>query len=84
MQLQVISYLSCSFTEGEQKFAVIFREITAIVYALEICESLLNGSKHPITFFTDQKPILSLYARKGNVSHRFFRYQFFFHTVSKI
>ena len=35
-QMQDISYYSRRFTESEQKIAVIFRELTAIVYALEI------------------------------------------------
>ena len=63
-QMQLISYKSSFFTEGEQKAAVIYRELIAIVYAVEIYDFLINGSKHPITFFTDHKPILSLFARK--------------------
>ena len=47
-------------------------KITAIVYALEICEFLLLDTKHPITHFTDHIPVLSLFAREGSLNVRFF------------
>ena len=63
-QMQLMSCNSRLFNESEQKVAILCREITAIVYALEIYEFLIISSNHPITIFTDQKPILSLFARK--------------------
>ena len=41
---------------------MIYRELTAIVYALQNYEFLTSRSKHPITIFTDHKPILNLFA----------------------
>ena len=72
-QGQSISHKFRSFTENERKIAFMYREITAIVCGLEIYEFLIFGSKHPITMFTDHKPILSLFARRGNIKPRFLR-----------
>ena len=74
-QMQLISYKSNVFTESEQKTAVIYRELIAIVYAVEFYDFLIKSSKHSITFFTDHKPILSVLARKGSKNPRFSRYQ---------
>ena len=51
-------------------------ELSALVYALGIYEFIIIiGSKHPITIFTDDKPIFGFFARKGKINARFFRYQ---------
>ena len=63
-QMQLMSYNSRLFNECEQKVAILSREITAIVYALEVYEFLIHSSNHPITIFTDQRPIRSIFARK--------------------
>ena len=78
-QMQIISYNSRLFTESEQKIAIIYRELSAIVYALEIYEFIIIGSKHPITIFTDHKPILSLFARKGKDQRLIFPISNYFH-----
>ena len=83
-QMQVISYNLRIFTESEQKLAVIYRELSAIVYTLEIYEILIIGSKHPITILTDHKPILTLVTRKGNRNTRFSRYQIVFTRFPKL
>ena len=63
-QLQDIYYNSRIFTESDQKNAVIYREITAIVYALEVHEILIIDTEHPIINLRDHKPIASFFARK--------------------
>ena len=62
------------FTESERKTGILYPEKTATVYVLEIFEFPLLSAKHPITIFTDHKPILSLFARKGITNPRFSRY----------
>ena len=73
--MQVVTNNSSKITENEQKIAIVCRELTAIVFAAEIYEFLVFGSKHAITIFTDHKPILSLLARKAHINFLFFRYQ---------
>ena len=82
-QMQVISYKSRIFTGSEQNLAVFYKEFTAVVFELEIYEVLIIGSKHPITIFTDHKPIISLFPRKSNINLQFFRYQILFTCFPK-
>ena len=51
------------------------RELFGIVSALQTNEHYIIGSPFPIYFFWDQKPLLYFWGRKGQLSHRFFRYQ---------
>ena len=83
-QMQSISYNLRLFTESEQKLALIYRELTATVYALEVYEFLIIGSKHPIEFSRDHKPILSPFAGKANINARFLRYKIVFTHFPKI
>ena len=77
-QMQVISFISRIFNESDQKFAVIFIELTAIDCAVEIYEFLIIGSMHAITIFAEYKPILSLFFQKSIIYHQFFTYKSFF------
>ena len=43
--------------------------------ALQTYEHYIIGSPFPINFYFDHKPILYLWRRKGQLSHRLFRYQ---------
>ena len=45
------------------------------VPALHTYEHYVIGSPFPIYLYCDHKPSLYLWARKGQLSHRFFRYQ---------
>ncbi|MCP4485250.1 MAG: hypothetical protein GY823_11910, partial [Flavobacteriaceae bacterium] len=72
---RILSFNSRIFNEAEQKLPTLSRELTAIIFALETYEHLIIGSPHPIYVFTDHKPILYLWAKKGQLTHRFFRYQ---------
>ena len=74
-KMRIISYNSRIFTPQEQKMATMHRELTAIIYALQVYENIIIGSKFPITMYTDHKPILFLFTRKANLNHRFYRYQ---------
>ena len=67
-KMKVISYNSRILNTQEQKRSTLDRELLAIVYALQIYEFLIIGSPHPIYIFTDHKPLLHCFAKKGNLS----------------
>ena len=74
-KMKVISYNSRILTTQEQKLSTLDRELLGIVYALQIYEFLIIGSPHPIILFTDHKPLLHCFTKKGNLSPRFYRAQ---------
>ena len=74
-KMKVISYNSRILNTQEQKLSTLDRELLAIVYALQIYEFLIIGSPHPIYLFTDHKPLLHCFAKKRNLSPRFYRAQ---------
>ena len=51
------------------------REICGIVSTLQTYEHYIIGSPFPIYLYCDHKPIFYLWGPKGQLSHRFFRYQ---------
>ena len=55
--------------------STLHRELCGIVSALQTYEHYIIGSPFPIYLNCDHKPILYLRGRKGQISHRFFRYQ---------
>ena len=74
-KMKVISYNSRILNTQEQKGSTLDRELLAIVYALQIYEFLNIGSPHPIYIFTDHKPLLHCFAKKGISGPRFYRAQ---------
>ena len=72
---RVISFNSRIFDKAEQKMSTLHRELCGIVSALQTYEHYIIGSPFPIYLYCDHKPILYLWGRKGQLSHRFFRYQ---------
>ena len=82
--MRVISYNSRILNTQEQKLSTLDRELLAIVYALQIYEFLIIGSSHPILIFTDHKPLLHCFAKKGNLSPRFYRAQMQLTKFSKL
>ena len=71
----IISFNSRIFDKAEQKMCTLHREFCGIVSALETYEHYIIGSLFPIYLYCDDKPILYSWGRKGQLSHRFFRYQ---------
>ena len=51
------------------------RKRCGIVSALQSFEHYIIGSRFPIYLYCDHKPIFYLWGGKGQLSHRFFRYQ---------
>ena len=68
----------------EQKLSTLDRELLGIVHALQIYEFLIIGSPHPIHIFTDHKPLLHCFTKKGNLSSRFYRVQIQLTKFSKL
>ena len=71
----VISYNSRTLNTQEQKLSTLDRELLAIVYALQIYEFLIIGSPHPIYIFTDHKPLLHCFAKKGTLVQDFIEHK---------
>ena len=81
---KVISYNSRILSPQEQKLSTLDRELLGIVHALQIYEFLIIGSPHPIHIFTDHKPLLHCFTKKGNLSPRFYRAQMQLTKFSKL
>ena len=80
----VISYNSRILNPQEKKLSTLDRELLGIVHALQIYEFLIIGSPHPIHIFTDHKPLLHCFTKKGNLSPRFYRAQMQLTKFSKL
>ena len=72
---KIISFNSRVFDNAEQKMPALHRELCGIVTTLQTYEHYIFGSPFPIYLYCDHKPILCLWGRKGQLSHRFFQYQ---------
>ena len=83
-KMKVFSYNSRILNTREQKLSTLDRELLAKVYELQIYEFLIIVSPHPIYFLTDHKPLLNCFAKKGNLSPRFYRAQMQLTKVSKL
>ena len=70
-----ISSNSRFFDKAEHKMKTLHKVLCGIVTALQTNEHYLIGSPFPINLYCDHKPILYSRRRKGQSSHRFFRYQ---------
>ena len=73
---RIISFNSRVFDKAEQKMSTLHRDFCWIISALQTYEHYIIGSPFPIYLYCDHNPILILWGRKGQLSHRFFRYQF--------
>ena len=83
-KMKVISYKSRILNPQEQKLSTLDREVLGLVHALQIYEFLIIGSPHPIHIFTDHKPLLHCFTKKGNLSPRFYRAQMQLTKFSKL
>ena len=72
---RIISFNSSIFDEAQQKMSTLHREPRGIVSALQTYEHYIIGSPFPIYFYCNHKPVRYLRGRKGQLSHRFSRYQ---------
>ena len=72
---RIFSFNSRVFDKAEQKMSTLHRELCGLVSALQTYEHYIIGSPFPIFLYCDHKPIFYLWGRKGQLSHRFLRYQ---------
>ena len=72
---RIVSFNSRIYTKEEQKMSTTARELCGVISALQTYEHYLIGSPHPVYVYTDHKPLMYLWGRRGKLSHRFFRYQ---------
>ena len=72
---RIVSFNSRIYTKEEQKMSTTARELCGVISALQTYEQYLIGSPHPVYVYTDHKPLMYLWGRRGKLSHRFFRYQ---------
>ena len=72
---RIISFNSRIFEKTEQIMSTLQRELCGIVSALQTYEHYIIGSFFPIYLYCHHKPILHLWGRKGQLSHRFSKYQ---------
>ena len=82
--MKVISYNSRILNPQEQKLSTLDRELLGIVHVFQIYEFLIIGSPHPIHIFTDHKPLLHCFTKKGNLSPRFYKAQMQLPNFSKL
>ena len=82
--MKVISYNSRLLNPQEEKLSTLDRELLGIVHALQSYEFPIIGSPHPIHIFTDHKPLLHCFTKKGNLSPRFYRAQMQLTKFSKL
>ena len=71
IKMKVISYNSRIPNPQEQKLSTLDRERLGIVHALQIYEFIIIDSPHPIHVFTDNKPLLHCFTKKGFLAHDF-------------
>ena len=69
---RIIYFDSRVFDKAEQKMSTLHRELCGIVSALQTYEHYIIGSPYLIYLYCDHKPILYLWGRKGQLSHRLF------------
>ena len=66
--MELVSAHSRLFSTTELRLSTILSECSAIIYALSEHEFLIQGSKHPIILYTDDKPILFLFTQKKQIT----------------
>ena len=82
--MKVTSYNSRILNPQERKLSTLERELLGIVHAFQIYEFIIIGSPRPIHVFTDHKPLLHYFTKKGNLTSLFYRAQMQLTKFSKL
>ena len=72
---RIISFNSRILDKAEQRMSTLHKELCRFNSALLTYEHYIIGTPFPIYLHCDHKPIHYLWGRKGQLPHRFFRYQ---------
>jgi hypothetical protein len=70
---KIVSFNSRCFTPDEQKLPTITRELIGVSWSLEIYEPYIIGTPFTVYLYTDHKPILYLWSKKGQLNHRTYK-----------
>ena len=73
-KMDMISTNSRLFSVHELTLSMILRECSATVYALLEYEFLILGSKQPVLFFTDHKPVMYFFTQNSKPNHRILKF----------
>ena len=63
-KMQVISFNSRLLTTTEQRNPIMYKQIMAINFALQVYAFLIVGSEYPITIFSDHRPLVGYFQQK--------------------
>lgn len=74
---KIVSFNSRGFDIGEQKLSTTARELAGLIWSLKTYQPIIDGTPFPLKIYTDHKPILYLFAKKGSLNHRLFKYMLF-------
>ena len=72
---RIVSANSRVFDKAEQKMSPQYRERCGIITVLQIYQFYIIGSLYPLYLFCDHMPIILLWPRRGQLSHKLFKYQ---------
>ena len=67
----IVSFNSRVYTKDEKKMSTTARELCGVISALQTYEHYIIGSPQPVYLYTDHKPLLSLWGRRGKLSGDF-------------
>ena len=63
---RIVSFNSRVYTKDEQKMSTTAIELCGAISALQTYEHYIIGSPNPVFLYTDHKPLLYLWGRRGN------------------
>ena len=62
--MQVISINSRLLTKTEQREPIMYKDLMAIIFALQVYEFVKTGSEYPSAIFSDHRPLVWLFSTK--------------------
>ncbi|XP_063357876.1 uncharacterized protein K02A2.6-like [Cydia amplana] len=63
-----IAFASRSLLQSEKNYSQIFKEATAIIFAVKYFHQYLYGRQDPFILKTDHRPLLSIFGKKNGIS----------------
>ena len=81
---RIVSFNSRLFDNAGQKMSNLHSDLCGTVSALQMFEHFIIGSPFPVYLYCNEKPILYLRGRKGQLSHRLFKYRVIINKLHKL